>query len=335
MASQGYEHSNIEGVIQAFEIIGKPVFMILRGSTEPVLTVEESNFEDAKTQLQNMLEMIENSGTATTYTLRVYNERTRNITNKTPYGNSTRFNLSTGRNTVVDPNTGLKVIAYDRGTGNGLEKQQASESWKATGERVRILEEENAKLRERLHRAELDNMEIRLKNDFHNKISGLENQQKTWQDRLGDLLDKVIEKPEVVGEFIQGFKKGKAKDFTINHSPISGTRTNEVEQDPEEEEEPEEDENSGEMAEQTANTTGPMANPFLAEGEENLRESKQRELTWDRIQTIQDEEKLEEVQIAALDNITERIGWHRVTQMLLTVACLDKKDLNKLLSHLE
>lgn len=93
MASQGIEHRDPDTVMQAFDYFDKPNFAIYVGKDQRT-AYEGSSVEDAAAKLREYLEMLAASGTATVYTMKVYQEGQTNIGSKTEHCGSTTFMFS-------------------------------------------------------------------------------------------------------------------------------------------------------------------------------------------------------------------------------------------------
>lgn len=121
------EHRTAEGVLGAFESSGMTKCAIWQG-TIPVMVYDEKHPDfveqspqAAADQLTTWLNHIEDGGTSAIYTLRVYPDETKNITNKTGYRAATRFQLNAaqGADYKQTPDGRVMVIRdSNRGVGS-------------------------------------------------------------------------------------------------------------------------------------------------------------------------------------------------------------------------
>lgn len=310
--ANGIEHRNGESVVSAYRFYELPNFLILCGA-EPRISYKGGDIDEGTMKLQQYLDMIEQSNTGAVYTLRVYPADVTNITNKTPYEASTRFLLNANVPVKTDEQ-GITIIDRSRPAAPTPVNTEMAK-------RLDKLEEDNRKLQERL----TDERINALKQDFDNRIAGLQNQEpeKSPWDRVGEWIDKILDKPESI-KAIAGTIKDIISPSTNNYITNPGT-TNLA------------GTNSDTMPEnniETAEVSGPFVNHFLTPEEKKLKKKEQAALMVERLSKI-DDDAHETVQNECLESIQSRIGAVTLSRMLIAVASLDDDDMNRLLNNLD
>lgn len=310
-------------MMQAYQDYGYPNFSIVQGKRF-CIGYDGNNIDEGVSTLLNYLNSILANNTASVYLLRVYPEGV-SVDSGSNYKGSTTFMLSpTAMTTTVPGPGGVGTIQImDRGG-----QYQAAQP-KDLMSRVEKLEKENESLRERVHKAELDN----IRTDFSNQIAGLkrdqdEKGQPSWVDRIFDFLEKKPDAMDKVGEMVSsiaGIFSGR-KDYIVNRTApaaVSGTTKTA-------------DNSNQDMEPQQVQLTqeGALINPFLQDSERSLKRGEQQKILADRLTPLTQDQH-DDIQGECLEVIENRIGSATLSRMLLAVACMDNDDLNKLLNHLD
>lgn len=315
----GIEHRSGDTVLQAYSDYACPNFAVFNGKRICVKH-DSGNIDQAYQELQGFLNLIQASNTGAVYTLYVFPESVKNINAGTPFSQatgSTTFMLQPLQpggvgNTVIMPNNNTGMTRTDP----------------ALNAKVAELEREKEILLHRLHKQELEDM----RKDFSNQIAGiqLQNQNKHWTDRLMDVLEA---KPEMIKETLSGIGKlinsiiRKPVDYTSGYTStvipgggqMSGTANNT-------------DMNNSETVEVT--DEGALINPFLTAEQRALDNDEQQQLLIIALKDL-NQEQHDDVQSECLEMIEKRIGAATLSRLLISVASMNKKSLNKLLSHLD
>ena len=320
MAARGIEHRSKEGVIAAYKLLKKPQFAIFAGS-EIVYPFEGADMEEGEEQLAQALDMLEEGRSTATFTLRIYPDNTKVITNKTPSSASTTFMLNASTPTRMNE-AGVMVIDNTR---NAVKDNPGmGVGYTEMINRVRNLEIELEKEREARHQAQLDNLRI----EMDNKIAGLTAASAPapapgWADRLIGLFEQLVPKPEIVGGWKDTFF-GKRQNFIMQPgTPISGTSQQATQEETDMKTEWNPDNKDYEIL---------MYN-FLTPEEQKLKKSKQNALIQPRLATLTPEQ-LDEIQVECLEKIEAKITNPVLTLTLLNFQALDDEDTNKLLNHM-
>lgn len=322
--ANGIELRDRESVVAAYREYGHPNFMILSGR-EPRMTYDGDMIDEGIAKLNFILDIIEDSQTAGTYSMRVYPEGTTKITNSTAYPASCRFMLNSYVPLTKNENG---VVVVQRGS-------QAAAPGTPTDVQQRLdrLEQENKLLLDKLTDQRID----ALKKDFEHRISGLQNQaaEKSNWDKFFDFVDKVIEKPDVlekVGSAIGKVIHNKPRENYIVHSRppysnVAGTNSQTMEDTttPATEATAEQDQEQQAI---------PYVNKFLTEEEKQLPADQQGKLMRQRLEVVPEADH-EDVQNEALESIQSRIGAVTLSRLLIAVASMDDSGLNKLINYLD
>jgi len=281
------EHRDKDTLFQAFDYFDMPNFAIYAGKDQRTF-YNGGDQAEAEQKLSDYLSMIEAANTSQVYTLKVYPADTKNINTKTPHSGSTTFMLNP--NQPVRQENGVTII--DRTAPGSMGNTAVNPLISA---RLDKLEAENLKLREDLHKAEIQS----IKDNVAAQIAGIAQRpdETPWYERLigaieqkPELIDKLLDPVErlitgVVTSF-QGKKNFIQKEFL---PPVNGT------------------------------------NPDTTMADTNH----QQQLTEEEV------EKLHDQQDAALEIIEARIGAPVLTKLIEQVSKLSDKDLNKLLNYLD
>lgn len=335
--NRGIEHRTPDTVLDSFSYYDKVKWNICVGNDQ-VMCYEESDPDASRQLLETSLNAIANSGTTATYMLRVFDNSCTNLTAKTPPKGSQTFMFG-GAPTMKTEN-GITII--DRTATNNQYAASMARPDPTLISRLEKLEKDNQDLLEKLHKSELAN----LKQDFTNQIAGLQLDKSEEKPDLTDRIFGFIEKKpdsikdvfEGLGNLLERLMPGSGKNFIQPRDPapaINGT-TKEQTMDSRHNLEEELDEERDEETESDIPLTaeGALINPFLTPEEQNLRSNRQGEIIKARLAGLTTDQ-LDEVQMTALEVLEDRITPQVLTQMLLQVACMDNRDLNKLLSHLD
>jgi hypothetical protein len=192
--SNGIEYREIEGIMDAYSNGDNPNFSIWAGKSLRV-KYEGCNVDEGSQMLRNYLNTIQQSNTQTVYTLRVYHETKIKISSNTDYDGSLTFMLSPTAPVRIE--NGLTVIDRTPGTAAQSNNPMIAMLQQELQEQRKL----NEAILAKLHNAELDN----LKEHFENRINGLNTPEKPdMQDRLIGMLDRVIEKPDLIRELFNG-----------------------------------------------------------------------------------------------------------------------------------
>jgi hypothetical protein len=348
--AQNIEHRNKETVMQAFEFFDTSSFAVYMGRDQRA-AFEMETIEDAKDKLEEYLDMIESSGNAATYTLRVYPKGTKNITTKTPSNGSTTFMLAS--NMPVKVENGITIIDREN-------RGKVGDTGYTPFQNMLIARID--KVENELNKARQENYEMQMKHlteKMNAAISGVhpEVKDKTWWESI---IETVQQNPNVIGQIlnplkdvVMDFMPGK-KNYIVN--PVSGT-TRAKEPEPERvvqsgpviKTEPVKTEINMNTANDTVTVTenetdqedvfapdakGIRHNPFLIGQEKDLSEDERNKIFLERLERLNDDQMIE-FQNAAIDSIADRITDKVLTRMLFAVAMMNDKDLNKLLNHLD
>ena len=312
MAS-GIEHRDPVTLLQTYQDYGVPNFSVWSGKRLCVKH-ESGNGDLAYQELQGFLNAIMQSNTGAVYTLKVHPEGIPKITANSDYEGSTTFMLGPVSNNQGGTNTTVMIPGAPGPVGK-IDP--------AITAKLEKLEKVNEDLLDRLHKNEINS----LREDFTRQIAGLKQEpEKSWVDRIFDYLEK---KPEAIkdalsgiGNIIEKFVK-PANDYIIPNpaaapGSVAGTNQN------------------TEMANEqiTLTSEGALVNPFIAENERGLSQTDQDHLLKTRLAAI-DQDGHDQVQNDCLEIIENRIGAAVLSRMLITVACMTNKNLNKLLSNLD
>lgn len=317
MAS-GIEQRNIDSVMEAYRNYGMPNFSIW-SSNRLCIKEECGNVDEAGEKLLSFLEQIQQSGTQAVYTLRVYPETVKNITSKTDYGGSTTFQL-----TAYIPgqaNNNNPIIVQQPGNSGGNKGNNNQDS-RLIYDRLDKLESENSRLRDQLHNEQIRN----LRSEFESKISGLnkEPEKDTW-DRVGDFVDRNKDfLKEMLGELKYIFKP--TTDYIVKKEPgyMAGTQ--------QQHDNVNQETNDSMTVQRTKE--GALINPFINGEDQNKSAEEQAEITKAAI-SVMEPDLQDQMCDECLDIIEERIGKETLCRMLLAVACLSDKNMNRLLSNLD
>lgn len=318
---RGIEHRSVESVMNAYNLMNKPTWALFSGR-DIMIPYEGDNLDEGGTLLQNYLDMLQQGGSSTVYTLKLYNNGTTNISSKTPEHASTTMMLS---GAPVKTENGVTIIdRQQQGSGSFMNNQL----YQQMQQRIDSLEADKNRLTQQLHEKSM----LMITKDFEHKISGTAAQEKHPFDRL---IEHFADNPEKIGTTLKNiiepigdiFSKGP-KNHIINSTEeepaINGTSNNSstmeeehiiINREPGEEEE-EDIENSEDLTEE----------------EEKLLDDQEHYL--DYIEAETDIARTTEM-LQALAAICKRIGGDKLFQMVTTVAALNDKDLNKLLNHLD
>lgn len=305
------EHRQKDSVMACYDHFNEPNWGIFYG-TEPRDNYCEGDSNDARVKLDSYLDMIYGMAINQTYTLRVYPATSAVITTKTPFSKSTTFNFSNsnlprGEGGAVTINNPIPMQNY------------AAAANAATTAKMDQLTDEINKLKDQLYRKEIDS----VKTDFANQIAGIRDKEPdlSFGDKMLKFLENLVEKPEVVekiGYAIRGAFKPN-KDYIQHTSQVSGSISGT-------------DKTATDMSHQA--TAQPYINELLTPEERKLDAEHQSKLTIERLTPISQEEH-DDLQSECLQNIEARIGAITLSRMLIAVACLNDKEMNKLINHLD
>lgn len=321
--ARGIEHRTAEGVLDAYRINDDPNFAIFSG-TEIMMGYDGDDLNIGEGRLSDILNTLDQGGSSTTFTLRIYPVGTKGMTNKTPYKASTTFMLN--GNQPVRSENGIMVL--DRGNG-----QAPARTDNAMIQRLDNLERLNREMQEKLHKAELDN----IKQNFEHQIAGLRKIEEEKPDIWSRIGESLADKPEnidrlvktfgdLVGNLIYAFK-GK-KDFINHTAPVNQVRgTNNVEQMAKEQD------NDQETEEIPTNEEGALINPYLSAEQQHLKQSAKYPIVKAALEKLNDEQ-LDNLQMVCVEVLEKRTSKIILSQLLLTMACVDNEDLNKILNNL-
>jgi hypothetical protein len=309
MGVSGIEHRTADSVIQAYNRYDCCNFSIWAGKRLCVKH-DSGNSDIAIGELNDFLNTISGAQTQTVYTLRVYADSVDNINSNTAYEGSTTFCLMPAG--IPRGENGISILPI-QGQNVPAKIDPAKDS------EIAKLRAENEALIKQVHNKELQ----MLRQEFDNKISGLQNQkeEKSGWEKFWELLDKNSDKViNTVEKFIEKLG-GESKDYIVNKEPkaISGTTHT--------------SQNSDEMIIQRTGE-GALINPFIKPEESGLTEDQKNDILKLRLKDL-NQENHDDIQSDCLEIIEERIGAETTSLMLLKVASLSNKDLNKLLSHLD
>jgi len=310
--ARGIEHKSVDGVIDAYILNDHPNWGLFSGR-EIMIAYEDGNMDAGMSMLKDYLDILQQGGSSAVYTLRIYNDDVKNITDKTGYRASTTCMLNS--NTATRTENGVTII--DRGVGNTAAPGNNAASALIMA-RLDKLETENARLRDENHKQEIKFLMDKL----DKAIAGTEakEEKKPWWENL---IEKVSERPESIGKFLEPIKDlfVEKKNYIVQTVPqtvpVAGTDNKE---------EP--------PMSNTQATAGPLQNPFITDEERKMSSDEQSKLLIDRLAKLTDEEH-EDVQNECLESIAARISHVTLTRMLLAVADMDDKNMNKLLNHLD
>lgn len=219
--ARGIEHREAEDVIKAYELGNKPNWGIFAGS-ELMVAYDGGTIEDGINMLRQYLEVLEQGGSKTVFTLKTYYADTTKITNKTPNSGSTTFMLCPGAATAIDDKTGLVILDKT----NYSRPQPSQQTDPALLARLEKLEKQNEILNNQLIDAKFKALEDR----YSTAISGLTNQSSPWEK----LIDNIAENPKIIPESIGALGdvfmgiysriKGETPPPVYRHTmPIAGT----------------------------------------------------------------------------------------------------------------
>jgi len=327
------EHRDIESLLSAFDFFNTDSWAIYMGRDQRTAFSGQSK-DEAEDKLQDYLKMIEQSGNSAVYTLRVYPEGTKNISTKTPSNGSTTFMLNPATG-VTRTENGTVIIDRTQGKGVG-----------DTGNNMmfNILMQRLDKTESQLEQVRKENFLLQMKildDKVSHAIAGTQEKEKTWWEQMIEMFDK---NPNMVGNIINPVKDaikefipGKGKDYIIQNTtqPVAGTTAKEEPKPAEKNEDMNTEETNVDIEDGFApDANGERHHPFIKEEERKLSEKEREKLAAERLKAC-NEEQMHDVQTACLDSIENRIGTETLTRMLIAVAMMNDKNINKLLNHLD
>ncbi len=346
-----------ESVAGAYENEGYPNFLLLHGQ-EIFGKYAGGAMDDGAAKLDQYLEEIKESGTGAEFCLRVFPDTVKTITKKIEPERAMRFVLTSAMTSnVISDGKGGVIVLQAPGQPAYQQKQQIAGPVmnpvnSAQEDRIRSLENQVSNERELRHKAEMAALEHR----FNAQIAGLANQtpaEKQWPDRLTDLLENLIVKPDIA----MGWKAlftGGGQDFRTppagqqyqQHQHLAGT--NVIEEDPMKQ----------------AQTTDTQESEiflleFLTPEEQALKESKRNTALLNRLNALlvrpgagaqegedgfdedapgyvqNGEFAVEDVTNLCIENLSNR-GFNKalVATFFLIIQAKDDEDINKLFGHL-
>ena len=350
--AQRIDHITTEGVINAWECTHKPHWAIFAGR-EIVIAHDSETAEDAAEMLSNYLEMLKDGGSSCIYTLKIYGEKSGEITSKTAASGSTTFMLNNKSALRQNPDGTTFIIDNAR---NNTTPGQPMVGYSALQAEVQSLRAELNRERELRHKADLQALETR----FNAQISGIAAAQPElqWWEKALNSVEKITEKPEVMERISSLFNGGKKREWIKPQiqqpapqqripaaTQMAGTRTTE-EPAPDQEQE---QVSHGEDLPQVDEII--YLNNFLTDQERNLKSSKKYDIVLQKLEALHNEEQIalqsnppaededEESDLIEIQNncavhLEGRIGRPTVTLLMLAVQGMDDDDLKKLLNHL-
>lgn len=311
MAS-GIEHRKADTLLQSYLDYDCPNFSIWNGKRLCVV-YDQGNCDEGYQALQGFVNAITASNTGAVYTLRVYPETVTEIKSNTEYKGSTTFMLSPFEPTATGQN-GTVIMTQGPGVPAKIDP--------AVNAKLAALEAKNDDLIKKLHNQEIQ----QLRTEFTNQIAGLNKEpEKTWVDRFFDIIEK---KPEIIKDTLSGIGKvinqfiKEPVNYIQNTSPsqVAGTTHTTVNMETE--------------TEMKLTSEGALINPFIVGEENNLSSDDQNKLVVERLAPL-DQEAHDTIQSDCMEVIEKRIGAATLSRMLIVVACMSNKNLNKLLANLD
>lgn len=305
----GIEHRSANSVLEAYQQYALPNFSIWSGKSLR-WKYEGGNGDEGMQMLQNCLQTIQDSGTTTIYTIRVYPAERTKITSNTEYDGSTNFQLTS-------------YVAGGNGQGSitiANPQQAPAKIDPLWMNRLTLLEDENKKLRNELHANQLRSMEERLNNQFSKQIAGLKEQATDKWEKFDSILEKHWGKvKEVVGAIRNEFAPNNYIVDQGKQVAVNGTKSSH-----------EIDTNM----DTKFTDEGALINPFLTPEQQGLKLHEKSAIVKSLIEKT-DKDTQDDIQSECLEIIEKRISNITLTRMLLAVACLDNHSMNKLLSNLD
>jgi hypothetical protein len=337
----GIEHKDKDSLMDAFDYFDMPCFAIYAGTQQRTGFCCES-VADAREKFEQFVDFVISSGNQAVYVVRFYPSGTKAITNKTAYEGSTSFMMN--KEAPLKMENGVMVI--DRGEGKAAAASNNNFTAMIMG-RLDKMEEQNRQLQQQLFNTQLKSLEEKM----NRAINGTDAQVpvKEWWEQALEHLEK---NPNAVGNIINPIKDaiaeflpGKRTNYIQNPTTPVG-RTDAREQPKEQPKETvmekeqtapatEEQETEEEEIDLFApDAAGYRHNPLLTEDERKLPEGKQTEVIVKKLELLSDEQH-EDMQNAAMDSVANRIGNPTLSRMIIAVACMNDKQMNKLLNHLD
>lgn len=208
----GVEYRDLESAIEAYTNNGMPNFSIWAGTTLKV-KYEGDNIDEGNSVLRNFLHQIQQVGTSTVYSLRVYPSGVHNINNKTVYEGSFNFML----NTYGQQRNENGVVVVSGAQAPAANNAQNNSYVQMLVQQITQKDIELAGLRSQLMDAELR----AIRSHTAQQIAGLSQPaEPTMQDKLIEMGKTVIEKPDVIEKIFEGLEKlftSARKSFEPHH----------------------------------------------------------------------------------------------------------------------
>lgn len=192
----GIDFRQKDALLQQYEDYGKPNFGIYSGKRLKIC-YEGGDIAEGSRMLSDYLDQIERSGTAQQFDLLVYPESIKNVTNQSGYAGSFSFMLNS--DIPVKQINGVTFIDREAKQANYRENS-------AINSRLEQLEAENKRLQSMLIDAKIGE----ISQAFEAKIAGLQNATPpppSMEQNIMGMIDKVVEKPEVIGHLFDGLAR--------------------------------------------------------------------------------------------------------------------------------